>query len=107
MRIMNDIPDSVSADLLSFGKNNMSECIVCVGPVRYYDPDTKQCEGEIYPRDYPLYSYVYTYENKTTTGNITYPEYDITTTKWNQGEEGGEEEWVEQPDGETCPCDLT
>jgi hypothetical protein len=67
-----------------------------------YNATSKQCYTVvIYGREYPEYSYVYTYTNKTTTGNITYPEYDITTTKHTGGEN-----YTEQ-DEKTCPCDLS
>lgn len=67
-----------------------------------YNATSLQCYTVvIYGREYPEYSYVYTYTNKTTTGNITYPEYDITTTKHTGGEN-----YTEQ-DEKTCPCDLS
>jgi len=56
-------------------------------------------EGEIFGRYLPEYSYVYNYTNKTI-GNITYPEYDITTTK----KSGSDKYWDQE--GKTCPCDL-
>jgi hypothetical protein len=66
-----------------------------------FNEETKTCdEVHIFGKEYPLYSYVYTYENKTTTGNITYPEYNITTTMHT-----GNEDYTEQPEN-TCPCDL-
>ena len=55
----------------------------------------------IYGREYPIYSYVYTYENKTTPGDIVYPDYKIRTTKHTGGED-----YTEQ-DENTCPCDLS
>jgi hypothetical protein len=53
----------------------------------------------IWGRQIPTYSYVYTYKNMTTGGNITYPEYNITTTKWANGTYVEGEGW-------SCPCDL-
>lgn len=77
-------------------------CIDCPAPYLTWNEETKQCDNVvIYGREYPEYSYVYTYENKTTTGNITYPEYTIVTTKHTGGED-----YTEQ-DERTCPCDLT
>ena len=52
----------------------------------------------VWGRQIPTYSYVYTYTNKTT-GNITYPEYNVTTTRW-------EGENYKEPEGWQCPCDL-
>jgi len=74
-------------DLLSWGRNIDGQCTPCVGPYQvwnqeYYDENQGCKPVVIYNRKYPEYSYVYTYENKTTPGNITYPEYDIETTRW-------------------------
>ena len=55
----------------------------------------------VWGRQIPIYSYVYTYENKTLPNdNITYPEYNISTTIWNDDHYKEAEDW-------TCPCDLT
>ena len=55
----------------------------------------------VYGRQIPIYSYVYTYENKTLPNdNITYPEYNISTTMWDNDHYKEAEDW-------TCPCDLT
>lgn len=63
----------------------------------------KTCDFiEIYGRKNPLYSYVYTYENKTTNDNITYPEYNIITTK---NDPSNPDIYREHTDDE-CPCDL-
>jgi len=41
----------------------------------------------IWGRQIPTYSYVYTYENKTIPEipDITYPDYNVTTTRWEDG----------------------
>jgi hypothetical protein len=87
----------------SWGRDIDGNCIMCGLPYMKYNETTKECEEYygIFGRKYPPYSYVYTYTNKTTTDNITYPEYDITTTKYT-----GDENYTEQLDGD-CPCDLS
>jgi hypothetical protein len=57
----------------------------------------------VYGQDIPTYSYVYTYSNKTVEGqggNITYPEYDIKTTRYT-----GDFTYTEG-NNDSCPCDL-
>jgi hypothetical protein len=75
-------------------------CVACEAPYHVWNETTSICDNVvIYGRDLPDYSYVYEYTNKTI-GNITYPEYNITTTK-----KTGTDSYSEQ-DGKTCPCDL-
>lgn len=57
----------------------------------------------VYGQEIPAYSYVYTYSNKTIEGhggNITYPEYDIKTTRYTG------DFTYEEGNNNTCPCDL-
>ena len=72
---------------VQWGHDIDGNCISCELPFLTYNETLKKCkETVIYGRKYPEYSYVYTYENKTTPENITYPEYDIVTTKHTGGE---------------------
>jgi hypothetical protein len=56
----------------------------------------------IWEFDNPVYSYVYTYENRTTHGDIVYPEYNIITTK---NDPSNPDIYREHTDDQ-CPCDL-
>jgi len=95
-------PCPEDTDTSQWGRDIDGACIECVGPYMFYNATALECQTVvIYGRKYPEYSYVYTYTNKTTTGNITYPDYDITTTKHTGGEN-----YTEQEDY-TCPCDLS
>ena len=77
-------------------------CTACEAPYNRWNETTLTCDQVvIYGREYPTYSYVYTYENKTTPGDIVYPDYKIRTTKHTGGED-----YTEQ-DENTCPCDLS
>lgn len=98
------VPVGTNPDLLSWGKDIDGTCIFCEAPWRYFDAETMTCKPvPNYPGTMttPEYSYVYKYTNKTTPGNITYPDYDIETTKWT----GGDNYTVQLEN--TCPCDLS
>lgn len=80
-----------------------STCIACDMRSYEWNDETKTCDFvHVYGHENPTYSYVYTYENKTTHGNITYPSYNITTTRI---DDSNPDIYQEQSDNE-CPCDL-
>lgn len=82
-----------------YHRNADLECIKCPDKFEWNETQKACVELKIFGREYPQYSYVYNYTNKTT-GNITYPEYEITTTKFIGGETYQEQE------GWQCPCDM-
>jgi hypothetical protein len=98
------VPVGTNPDLLGWGKDIDGTCIFCEAPWKFYDAESMTCKPvPNYPGTMttPEYSYVYKYTNKTTPGNITYPDYDIETTKWT----GGDNYTVQEEN--TCPCDLS
>lgn len=78
-----------------------NRCVKCDDEGYYWDAEERDCLRDvIYGRISPPYSYVYNYTNKTE-GNITYPEYEIITTVWNESDTYVEGE------GNVCPCDMS
>jgi len=68
-----------------------------------WNDTNKTCDKiVIFGRRSPLYSYVYTFENRTVFENITYPEYNIRTTRKNDSDD----DVYQEQEYDNCPCDL-